>query len=51
MRRVASDGRRIEGVEVIVTPVVVPVPRLTIEVEVADVQVAAGVAICIECRP
>lgn len=51
MRRVARDSRRIVGVEIVIEPVVVPVPGLVIEAEVADVQGAIGVAICIECRP
>ena len=51
MRRVACDGRGIVGVKVIVEPVVVPVPGLTIEVEVTDVQIAVGVPIYIECLP
>ncbi len=51
MRRVASDEGGVVGVEVIVKPVIVPVPGLAIEVQVPDVQVVIGVAIYIECHP
>ena len=37
---------RVLNIEVIVEPVVVPVPRTVVPVQIADVQVVVGVAIC-----
>ena len=45
----AHRGRVIR-VEVIVEPVVVPVPLATIPVEIADIEVAIGVANCMKCH-
>lgn len=39
-----EQHRRIVGVEVIVEPVVVPVPPRTVPVEIADIEVAVRVA-------
>ena len=39
------ESRRAVGIPVVVEPVVVPVPRRTVPVEVPDVQVAVGIAV------
>ena len=52
MKRFACDGRGIVGIEVVAKVVVVRVGRtIIVDVQVTDVQVAVGVAICIERRP
>ncbi len=45
MRTVAGASSRVVVVEVVVEPIVVPVPLLTVPVEVTDIQVAVRVAI------
>ena len=39
------ESRRVVGIPIVVDPVVVPVPRRTVPVEVPDVQVAVSVAV------
>ena len=45
MNRFCAE-RRVVGVPVVVEPVVVPVPLTTVPVEITDIQLVIGVAIC-----
>ena len=45
MKRVARESGRVVIVEVIVEPVVVPVPLVAVPIEVTDVQLAVGIAV------
>ena len=46
-----QERRRVALVPVVVEPVVVPVPPRAVPIEVTDIGVAVGVAICMERRP
>lgn len=45
MKRLAKHSRRVIVVPIVVEPVVVPVPPITIPVQIPDVQVAIGIAV------
>ena len=45
-----TQESRIVLIPVVVEPIVVPVPCVAIPVEITNVQVAIGVAVCMKCR-
>ena len=52
MKRVASTGRQVLGIPIVLEPIVVPVPLVAIEVQIQDIAVAVRVAQkCMKCHP